>query len=52
MKNSKKIVKKVWLEILYFLKIKKRGFFRWSPTSAYWGDRNEFIEKKTKKKNN
>lgn len=39
-------------EILYFLKIKKRGLYRWSPTSAYWGDHDKFIEKKTKKKNN
>ena len=39
-------------EILYFFKIKKRRPLRWCPTSAYWGDHDEFIDKKTKKKNN
>ena len=39
-------------EILYFLKIKKRGFSRWSPTSAYWGDYVEFVEKTEEKNSN
>ena len=36
-------------EILYFLKIKKRGLYRWSPTSAYWGD---YVEKTEEKNSN
>ena len=39
-------------EILYFLKIKKRGLYRWSPTSAYWGDYVEFIEKTEEESSN